>query len=619
MNELIISPVKTQRFHNYNVITIDTETLRYDTDNGEFQKFFNFDAFDGKKHYYTENLKEVYSILNSLKEDKERVTFYAHHIMFDLRTIHFVNLILQDRLFGLPVKRRLLDFILYLKYESPDHSKIVQFADSMNYFRTSLQNIAKMFELSKTNTEEYSLSAEEWNKILLIDGKERVQTDTEILYKSIKEFENSPHFDLGITLASTSFNTFRKRYLKRIITLPENLINTSLEIYHGGIVMPYKLVTDFELNSYDINSLYPYVMKTQPYSVKFLHKRTDKKYIFDDIKDKGYNYLVRVKYRANEFKWSPVFTTYDNQLIPFLENEQWVTGNELLELYNNNFTIEISEILEFKNDFLFTDFVNDYYKLRLESKSDYEKYFFKIFLNSLYGKFGQHKGYSEIQLINNIDNPMVRDILLNSELSKQVINGKVYSIYGDFVSVRNEGSVKYNPLIAGEITANARLLNFEYSKLIGFDNLYYTDTDSFMTTKIMPESKDIGKLKLEKSGLFTIYAPKDYEYYGNCHKFDCHICQGKENKLHRTVKGVNDINSISGNTYINKKWSNLKYKINDDIYIEYAKQVLQRNNKKLRYENNIGYEWNNVNSYNEAFNISNLSFLNNLITDSIII
>ena len=610
LTDLIISPLKSQRFKLHNLVTFDTETLRYDIDNGEFQKFFNFDAYDGKQHYYTEDLDEVYNIIYNIYAEKEKLSFFAHHIIFDLRTIHFIKLILQDKLFGLNNKLRLLDFIVYLKYISKDHSKVLQFSDSMNYFRTKLQNIAKMFDLSKENIEEYKLSASEWNKILNIDGEKRVKTDTEILYKAVKEFELSPHFDIGITLASTSFNTFRKRYLKRNIYLPENLIDTALNVYHGGIVMPYILAKEKKLNSYDINSLYPYVMYSEPYSIEFLRKRTDKKYIIEDIKSKAYNYLILVKYKHTDFQYSPVFKPYDNQLIPFLESEQWVTGNELATLFDNNFTFEIKEILEFKNDYIFKDFVNDYYNMRLQSKSEYEKYFFKIFLNSLYGKFGQHKGYSEIKLIKDIDDLMIQDILLNSKLSKEVINNKVYTIYEDFVSVRTEGNARYNPLIAGEITANARLLNFQYSKLIGFENLYYTDTDSFMTTKTMDTSKELGKLKLEKSGLFNIYAPKDYEFYGLCGKDDCIICHNKENGLHRTVKGVNDTESIIDNTYINKKWSNLKYKQNEDIYINYVKQVLQRNNKKMRYVNNIGYEWENTDVYNKANNISNLSFLN---------
>ncbi len=609
-DELIIAPITAQRFKFYKLVTFDTESLRYDTDSGEFQNFFNFDAYDGEKHYYTEDLDDVYNIFFNLFEKYNRISFFAHHIIFDFRITHFIKLILNERLFGLNNKLKLLDSVVFLKYMSADRTKIVQYADSMNYFRTKLQNIAKMFNLAKTNNDEYNLSPTEWNKVLQIDGKERVQTDTDILYKALKEFESSPYFDLGITLASTSFNTFRKRYLKYPITFPTKLIDTAINVYHGGIVIPYKLVKNKKLKAYDINSLYPFVMANEPYSIKLNKERTEKKYIYDDIKDKNYNYLLKVKFKANNFKWSPVFSTYDNQLIPFLENEQWLTGNEVLKLYENDYDIDIKEIFEFKNAYLFTDFINTYYDLRINSKTEYEKYFFKIFLNSLYGKFGQHKGFSKLTLINDIENPMIREILQTTDLSKQQINGLIYSIYGDFVSVRKDGCIRYNPLIAGEITANARLVNFEYSKLIGYDNLYYTDTDSFFTNKSLSESNKLGKVKLEKSGSFTIYAPKDYEFFGKCGKSDCPLCFNTIDAKHWTLKGVSDTKSIVDNTYINKIWSGLKYKFNNDIYIQYKKQMLKRENKKLFYDNNIGREWNNINEYDKYHKIKDVSFLN---------
>ncbi len=282
-DELIIAPITAQRFKFYKLVTFDTESLRYDTDSGEFQNFFNFDAYDGEKHYYTEDLDDVYNIFFNLFEKYNRISFFAHHIIFDFRITHFIKLILNERLFGLNNKLKLLDSVVFLKYMSADRTKIVQYADSMNYFRTKLQNIAKMFNLAKTNNDEYNLSPTEWNKVLQIDGKERVQTDTDILYKALKEFESSPYFDLGITLASTSFNTFRKRYLKYPITFPTKLIDTAINVYHGGIVIPYKLVKNKKLKAYDINSLYPFVMANEPYSIKLNKERTEKKYIYDDI------------------------------------------------------------------------------------------------------------------------------------------------------------------------------------------------------------------------------------------------------------------------------------------------------------------------------------------------
>ena len=374
--------------------------------------------------------------------------------------------------------------------------------------------------------------------------------------------------------------------------------------------MPY-FIGNNEAKGYDINSLYPFVMRNEPSSIGFKTIREDKKFLIDDIKNKNYNYLVLTRWQANEIIHSPVYTYYDNQLIPFLNGYQWITGNELLALYENNFTIGIEKILEFKNKFIFTEFVDFFYEKKLKSNK-YEKYFYKLILNSLYGKFAQHKGYSELLKISEIDDLMVREILEMSGKSKETINGKVYSIYENFVSVSTEGKAKYNPLIASEITANARLINYRYTSMMGFENVIYTDTDSFFSIKDFPllVGDELGRLKIEKQGIFTINAPKDYQYYGICvNKKECEICHGQDEGLHYVIKGVNDYDNIDENMYINKKWSGLKYKKNDDIYIEYVKQYLKRENKKMKYIDGIGKEWESIKEYNKYYNINDNNYV----------
>ena len=598
-NNLIISPLVKQKFSLYNVITFDTETLRYRSGDVEKQVFFNCDFYDGIEHKYSTNLDDVYNIISYFVKKYDKITFISHNIVFDLRVLHLINLVISEKFMGLHAKIRILDRVFYVKFESANHYKVIQFFDSVNIFQTKLENLGIMFGIPKVNTEEYDLEPEEWNNILKIDGQERVKKDCEILYVAMQSIRNFANFSFAITIASSSFNTFRTHHLNTIIEFPKSMIDIALESYHGGVVMPYKIERGKFLYSYDINSLYPFVMKNEPYSVKLIKKRTDKKYLIDDIRDKAYNYLILTTYNANEIKYSPVYTNYDNQLMPLLENKQWITGNELLELYDNNFTIGIEEIYEFKNEFLFKDFVDIYYEKKNNAKSEFEKYFYKIILNSLYGKFGQHKAHSEIHKIDEIDDLMIQDIIKNTTKDRVMINDKYYSIYGDFISVKSEENVKYNPLIASEITANARLINYRYSKMIGFNHLSYTDTDSFFVDIKLDllVGNDLGKLKNDKYGLFNIYAPKDYEYYGICNKKDCPVCKGKEEGLHYVVKGVNDFDTINENKYTIKKWSKLKYKDNEDIYVTYKEQYLNRINKKMKYIDGIGYEWLNKKEY----------------------
>lgn len=599
-------------FQFFNIIAFDSESYRYDKGDYELQQFFNMDFYDGKKHYYSENLNDVVPIILMFKKKYKKITLFAHNIKYDIRILHLLDYLASNKFLNMRSVLKMLDSNIFVKFSSPNNEYVIQFSDSMNYFKTSLSRLAKMFGYSKVDEEEYNLSPEEWNNQLKISGKDRVQTDTEILYTALQSFSNM-NFNFGMTLAGTSLNTFKNQYLKKPIYFPDALINPALQSYHGGIVLPYRLGEIDNAYSYDVNSLYPYVMKENYYSINFKDELTNFKYIYDDIKNNNYNYLVNVDYLGNDY--SPVFTYYDNSLIPFLSNDnQWMTGKELLALYENNFSIKINKVYEFHNAQIFREFVTDYYNKRLNSKSEYEREFYKILLNSLYGKMGQHRKHSEFIKIEDIKNPMIKEIL-NSDEDKQFfyINEQVYSKYGKYVTVSKEGIVKYNPLIASEVTANARLVNFDYTKMFGFDNVIYTDTDSFTTTvkKSLLLGEELGKLKIEKEGTFTIYAPKDYEFYGYCNKRNkgCKICN-EHKGIHYTLKGVRNPELLYGNNYINYKWSGLKYSKNEDVYIEKIAQSLNRVNKKMFYKDGIGYEWLNKKEYSKhtAKNIKSPQF-----------
>ena len=596
----IIYPNINNTFSLYKIITFDTETIRKMNGNIEIQTMYNCDFYDGYNHYYTEDMNDVENIIFMLFKKYKKLTFFAHNIVFDLRVIHFLTKMIDNKLFNLRAKIKLMDNVFFVSFKSANREFVIQFADSRNYFRAALENLAELLNEEKENVNEYAYPIVIWNDNLKTNGKVRVQKDTEILYRVLEKFINNEDFNISYTLAGSSLKTFKMKYLKTPIIFPKSISDITLQAYSGGIVMPYKLVKHKQLYYYDINSLYPYVMKNNLYSVKYKGKLTNYRYIYDDIKNKAYNYLVKVKYEIKD--WSPIYENYDNSLIPFLENEKWITGNELYELYINNANILIEEIHHFKNDDIFSEFVDYFYNKRMHSEK-YEKFFYKIFLNSLYGKFGQHRGHSNIIKIDSIEDIAERIEIENAikEGKHRIrLNDKDISLYDTFISYIEEGEIRYSPIIASEITANARIVNFHYSQMFGFDHLYYTDTDSFAVDKEYSEleSKELGKLKLEKSGLFTIYAAKDYEYYTNCG--ECENCKWNGKSWHQTIKGVEDKNSVINNTYIRKKWSKLKYEINDDIYISKSIQDLNRLNKKLYYVNGIGREWINKSEYDNG-------------------
>jgi len=584
-----------KQFNPYNIIAFDTESYRYKRENGEIQKFYNIDFYDGINHYYSESLNDVNKLIKEIQQKYHKITLFAHNIPYDLRISHLLKQLIEDWYLGLYQSAKLLDKVIFIKFADNHRHNIIQFMDSMNYFRTSLSELSSLISKEKLNEENYNLPPDEWNNVLKKEGKDRVQKDTEILYQVLKNFFNAGYC-YGITLASTSFNTFRKYYLKKDIAFPKKFESIAESSYKGGIVMPYILARKKKLKGYDINSLYPFVMSKYPYSVKFHRELDNTKWIYDDIKNMAYNYLVNVDYLGEGY--SPIYSKFDNKLIPFLSSNEWITGNELLSLYENNFNIKINKCYEFKNEFIFKDFIDEFYNKRKKSVIPYEKYYIKILMNSLYGKFGQHKAHSKIMNFKELPDD-VRYILRHTNEQRVMINEKFYSIYDNFVSITEESERRFNILIASEITGNARIVNYNYSKYIGFNNLFYTDTDSFFTDKNLVElvGNELGQLKIEKEGIFNIFAPKDYAYYGICNDKECDICHSKEAQWHIIVKGVDGIVD-NNDEYLIERWSKIKYKTNDDVYVERKKQKLKRENTKMNYNRDgIGYEWKNKKEY----------------------
>ena len=205
----------------------------------------------------------------------------------------------------------------------------------------------------------------------------------------------------------------------------------------------------------------------------------------------------------------------------------WVYSREIDFLESNGYKFEILKGYQFKLDSVFKGYIEDLYKLRQEfSKDNPMNLIAKLLMNSLYGKFGMHQNYDQVHILK-IDE-------LTSLAEKISINGKYFDVelLSDYVHIDDEHVIvvikgahnseseddvfhgsDINIAIASSITALGRLYmarakNSEYYKL------YYSDTDSIVINKELPESevgKEIGKFKLEyviKKAIFI--APKVY-------------------------------------------------------------------------------------------------------------
>ena len=312
------------------------------------------------------------------------------------------------------------------------------------------------------------------------------------------------------TMASTSFDVWRRGFLKNLLIKEKYILNDEsfndfvFKGYYGGRTEAYESGNYKNLYYYDINSLYPSVMKDFEYplpnSVRKIHSP-------DPF------FIKRLEGVSDVLVESP---SLNKPFLPVRVNKKLCFPvGEFRGVYNHcelRKALELGYVIKkvykqyvYDKTFLpFSDFVDFFYNKRLAYKKDGSpmQLPMKLILNTLYGKFGQRRVNDstilDLRLIDNL-----------KDLEKAMSFGDVK---GDYVLINQErvfnGKNAY-PIIASYVTSYARIRMYDYIK---DDSVIYTDTDSIITKKDLGiDSKLLGEMKLEgfyKEG--SVVKPKMY-------------------------------------------------------------------------------------------------------------
>jgi hypothetical protein len=627
MDTDLVTIKKTKNLFHFNkLVTFDTENLRYEknisiTENKkliELQKMYGGCLYDGKDYYWVKNKDDLKDLLLNLLNKYNKIDVFAHNLDHDLRSSKILIDIFNDNFLGMQRKLFLYDNIKAIVFQNKKQE--LRFIDSYNYFKTSLKELGQMFNINKYANEEYKYSPDEWNKYLKENYEELVKDDVYLLYKVIESFI-SFNFDYGYSIASTAFSTWKNKFLDWKIDYDKQFDSIMFDFYRGANVYVYKFGHFDFIYYYDINSLYPSIMKKFKLSYKF--HRMLKQYEFDDlynmIEKNDYNYIVNVDYwKSSTSVRNPVLTKYKNYLIMLNENKnQWISGLEYKYLIDNDYNVVVNDCQEWYNAPLFKKYVDYFYNKRMNEKTEYGKQFYKMMLNSVYGKTGQKKcGYT---LIRNEDIKKEMDLpfyhfyseLKNKHYQKIIYNDKHISIYPNFISIKNEDEFKYAPMIAAEITSFARLTNFDWQLKYGFENIINTDTDSFFSLIEFDKSdigSEIGKVKLEMAGSVDLFTQKDYIFVNK-------INTGKHKigDVITTHKGIPQVhNQISSNAFQFNNFTTFKNKYSlNNIYVENIIKTEKRIPYKMNYQKNR--IWNNIEEFDSYLIERQKSIISNYI------
>lgn len=380
----------------------------------------------------------------------------------------------------------------FLKIKVRNGKNCWTFSDSLFLLPGSLKELSKTFKVNYLKKEfdvESCKSIEDWSKP---EPQEYLRYDCFGLYEILEKFSQwGPNRGvLKSTIPSQSLYVFTKNYLKeKLFPLRSEQEDFIREGYYGGRVEVFKMYGK-NLYYYDFNSLYPFEMlKESPlgYCVPVTERRRNRL---------GF-YLIHCLIPENlEIPPLPLYRGH-KLFFPVGEGEYYVTSVDLDLLEEMGIDYEIKKGYEFTDRAcLFKEYVDEMYKMRLNSeKGSLENYTAKLFMNSLYGKFGQRR-----------DNEQ----LIYSKNPK-----RAFKVYDEEFGLYTESKVSKSPYIlphiASLITSRARNRLYRAMLEVGLENVWYCDTDSIITSKKLKTGLLLGDLKLEyeiEEGVFL--QPKAY-------------------------------------------------------------------------------------------------------------
>ena len=519
--------------------------------------------------YYEQNfpLKSVddfHKLLDSILIPKRKLVIFSHNSSFDY------SILMMDTYFSsrnFEISMRVIDQIFLIRAfkKSKDGQSSIVYSDTMNYYKMSLQKLGEIFG-------EYKMKTPDFTNVSDSDLMKYCRQDTKILATLMKKhIQFIAEHDLGnfkMTIASQAFNAFRHRFMKSKILIHtfDDIIQLELSSYRGGRCEAFIIGKRENIFKLDVNSMYPFVMKQYRYPIKPLSNTVLTNLSIADIED-GLKTDKFILAECNLILNEPVIAVKKKKLFfPIGRITQTITSPEIEYILKNPEIGNIKSIKKcvfYHQESIFKEYVDYFYNFRKSTTNLAYQAMAKLFLNSLYGKFGQksmsaHTKIDDHSIQDNIFELMndlktnVVDKLIDDKLTRYI------RLAEDLYCIENSSEIlayDSSPIIASAVTSYARMYLFELIKTAGLSEVFYCDTDSLfvseigynnLKTKGLISPTELGKLKHEDTGNMEIFGAKNYSF-------------NDETKL----KGIKkDARLISPNKYIQSQFitKNLKYR-----------------------------------------------------------
>ncbi len=320
--------------------------------------------------------------------------------------------------------------------------------------------------------------------------------DTEIVLESIKKYLQFIDVnDLGsfrASRASQSYAAFRHRFMTHKIMHHDDDVVRELETaaYMGGRTEAFYIgeLQNGPFVCYDVNSMYPYIMQNYGMPTQAIDYYAGLSRL--DADDLSREYCVVSKVRVNTDE--PVYAVkHDNKTVfPVGNFVCYLTTASLRYAIENCHVKRIYKIAIYKKEIIFDKYIDFFYAIRERAKQEGNPVWnkaSKLFMNSLYGKFGQRRPIIELDEEIESDKYERNEIwdheTKTSYIETTMMNRRILQ-YG---SEPCKGTVIAIP---AHITDYARLLLWGIMRNVGLDSVLYCDTDS-----IFLRERDVQKIK----------------------------------------------------------------------------------------------------------------------------
>lgn len=313
---------------------------------------------------------------------------------------------------------------------------------------------------------------------------------------------------MKMTAASTAMDLFRRAFLTDEIppTDPDrNLIARAC--YYGGRVENYRVGTDRDINVYDVNSLYPAVMRDLEVGLPSSYHRLYKPHILSTYLDYPGQWFGTIQLPAAFIGPLPLKANH-RLYYPYGTMRGSWTFSEVRNALENGARVLDTEWVIYASQGIkpFGPYVDALYARKMASTAtlDPAREVYKLLLNSLYGKFGQHSDTG----LQSLEVP-TGDFELEDYADCQPV-----SIAGYLCFLRERPTHIQSPHVqvmwAAEIAAQARVKLYDYLQPLDME-VNYCDTDSIHTSERLSTNDSLGSLKLERTfARVSYYAPKEY-------------------------------------------------------------------------------------------------------------